>query len=226
MFQLLKISSQLFLVSNLVMLWILKLWLPVARFKGNVLATLHRSCMQTEQRPLKGALMRQGCWYPSFLLFFFLSLSLYHRKWGTCHWLFLVPDILNSLGSDHIWHSWDVYTQGEVENNQNTQNISFWIHTQPDISNSAVEKRKQYWYINHVTAVICWLHSRECDKVFFTGCSLNLRGLFVIVISKEFSEVTAELSPGLAREKQVVQLGALPLSCSSQACKHSSVGKR
>lgn len=165
MFQLLKISLQLFLVFNLVMLWILKLWLLVARFKGNVLATLHRSCMQTEQRPLRGALMRQGCWYPSFLLFFFLSL--YHRKWGTCHWLFLVPDILNSLGSDHIWHSWDVYTQGEVENNQNTLNISFWIHTPPDISNSAVEKRKQYWYINHVTVVICWLHSRERDKVFF-----------------------------------------------------------
>lgn len=62
---------------------------------------------------------------------------------------------------------------------------------------------------------------------FFTGCCLlNLRGLFVIVISNKFSEVTAELSLGLAREKQVVQPGAVPLSCSSQACKHSSVGKR
>lgn len=47
-----------------------------------------------------------------------------------------------------------------------------------------------------------------------------------MVIRKEFSEVTAELSSGRARGKQVVQLRALPLSCSSQACKHSSVGKR
>lgn len=72
------------------MLWILTLWFLVARFKGNVLAMLHRSCVQTEQGPLKGALMTQGCWYPSFLFSFFLY------QWGTCHWLFLGPDILNS----------------------------------------------------------------------------------------------------------------------------------
>lgn len=46
-------------------------------------------------------------------------------------------------------------------------------------------------------------------------------GVFGVVIREECSEVTAELSPQ-ACGKQVVQLSALPLSCSSQACKHSS----
>lgn len=39
---------------------------------------------------------------------------------------------------------------------------------------------------------------------------------------QRFSEVAAELSPGRTCEKQVVQLGELPPSCSSQACKHNS----
>lgn len=57
---------------------------------------------------------------------FFLSYSLLVslREWGACHWLFLVPDVLCSLGSDHIWHSRDVYASGG-DNNQNTLNISF-----------------------------------------------------------------------------------------------------
>lgn len=89
------------------------------------------------------------------------------------------------------------------------------------------ETGKQYWYINHAAAVICWLHSRECDKVSFAGCCLlNSMVVFVVVISKQFFwRKTTELSLGLTREKQVVQLGALPPSCSSQACKRSSVGK-
>lgn len=41
-------------------------------------------------------------------------------------------------------------------------------------------------------------------------------------IIKQFSEVVAELSPGRTCEKQVVQLGDLPPSCSSPACKHNS----
>lgn len=58
-------------------------WLPAARFKGNVLDTLHRSCMPTEQRPPKGVLWDRVACTPllplflSFLLFlsFFLSFS-------------------------------------------------------------------------------------------------------------------------------------------------------
>lgn len=44
---------------------------------------------------------------PSSSFFFFL---LYLRKWGTCHWLVLVPDVLYSQGSDHIWCFSCVYT--------------------------------------------------------------------------------------------------------------------
>lgn len=40
---------------------------------------------------------------PFLFLLLSLSLTLYLRKWGTCHWLVLVPHVLYSQGSDHIW---------------------------------------------------------------------------------------------------------------------------
>lgn len=43
---------------------------------------------------------------------------------------------------------------------------------------------------------------------------------------QQFSEVVADLSPDRTCEKQVVQLGDLPPSCSSQACKHNSGTKK
>lgn len=218
---------------------LLKKWLPVARFKGNVVATLHRSCMQTEQRPLKGGLMRQGCWYPPSFLVFLLSLCLSLSLSGSgvhvigCFW-FLVYYIL-----------WEVTIFGALEmftpkgrrvvwcggGGGTTTKILKIFHSESTRRLTSPpqswETGKQYWYINHAAAVICWLHSRECDKVSFAGCCLlNSMVVFVVVISKQFFwRKTTELSLGLTREKQVVQLGALPPSCSSQACKRSSVGK-
>lgn len=82
-----------------------------------------------------------GCWYPSFLVFLIFSplsrLSL--REWGTCHWL---------------WGLWEVTIFGTFEmftpkkrgwgqgNNQNTLNISFWIHMLPDTSISDTRTRR------------------------------------------------------------------------------------
>lgn len=52
---------------------------------------------------------------------------------------------VRTLGSDHIWHFWDVYAKKRGwgrGNNQNTLNISFWIHTLPDTSISDTRTRR------------------------------------------------------------------------------------
>lgn len=154
--------------------------------------------VQTDQRPMKGGLMRL-----SFLPFiFFLSL----RAHVTGFFWFL-----HALGRNHIWNFWDVYTpRGGGGNNQNT----YLFHSESTLCLTSPSQswERQYGLIKCALAVIYWLLSREYHEFDWTVCH-----------SYQFSEVTAQLSPDLTCEKQVVQLGDLPPSCSSQACKHSSV---
>lgn len=82
-----------------------------------------------------------GCWYPSFLVFFiFFPLSP-----SLSQGMGYMSLAVRTLGSDHIWHFWDVYAKKRGwgrGNNQNTLNISFWIHTLPDTSISDTRTRR------------------------------------------------------------------------------------
>lgn len=75
----------------------------------------------------KRGLLRQGYCTPPSSSSVFLSLSLCVMEWGTCHWLFLVPDLLSSMGSDHIWHSWDVYALGWSGGGQQPKYLEYRI---------------------------------------------------------------------------------------------------
>lgn len=65
----------------------------ITRCFCQVVAIVHRTCQEAGARE-RGSPKTTG-----------ISL----REWSTCHLPFLVPDLLNSLGSDHIWHSPAVY---------------------------------------------------------------------------------------------------------------------
>lgn len=59
--------------------------------------------------------------------------------------------------------------------------------------------------------MICWLHSGEYDKEYdaLYRLVMLLIGLFVIIISKLFSEVTTELFPDLNLRKTSCATGSL-----------------
>lgn len=169
--------------------------------------------MQTEQRPLKGGLMRQGCWYPLLPgLFYFFPLSL-----SLSQGMGYMSLAVRTLGSDHIWHFWDVYAKKKRGGGVGATTKILWIFhsgsTHCLIPPSQTQEREEAVLINNPRC--SWLHLRKhvTNQRLQAVIWLWLAHLSQL-IRKGFSDVAAELSPGLTCEKQVVQL---PTSGSSQA---------
>lgn len=133
-------------------------------------------------------------------------LSSLSESGGPCHWLFLVPDLLDSLGSDHIWHWGDVYASGGAATTKILRIFHSESTRRPGCLTPPSSPALQSWEREAVLMPItpAWLRPADCTTAaVITLCfRRSSMGLFVAVISKRAVEVTAELSllVGLAKK--------------------------
>lgn len=159
--------------------------------------------MQTEQRPLKGGLMRRAAGTPPSWSFLFFSLSrrLSHREWGTCHWLWGLWEVT-------IFGTFEMFMPKKGGGVGATTKILWIFHSGSTcclIPPSQTQEREEAVLINNPRRSRLHLRKHVTNQLSQAVVWLWLAHLSQL-IRKGCSDVAAELSPGLTCEKQVVQL--------------------